>query len=375
MKKVIGIINNNIPVNDFDNVNKSRGGSETWLFQFSAELAKNDNYHVIVFTNGPEDWNIPYYSIQRVEFVPMSQFDHRIQYQKFDRIIISRIYEGIVTKIEESGCCDNIVIQSHDWGLGYWYPNEYRYASYDDQVELHSTLVKKVIALSEWHIESIKRWTNLPEELMTIIPNGIDLELFNDIDLDGPRDSHILWSSRPERGCDIATDFIGPTVRQAMPEFMVEIASYDPIQDRFKDRNDLIILGSLDKKDLYKEMAKHKVWFYTSTYPETFNITLPEAILCGCMPVLPLQHGMATTLKPFLPFGMSTKFYDQYWVQDGVWDEAIIEAANMILDYINNYESNTYRKLRDSMQQWIRSNYTWSRVVELYEKLWKELGV
>lgn len=372
MKIVIGIV---VPGDiEFDEtgLEKGIGGSETWAIQIAQALSRKGDY-VIVFCKCSY-WHFDHTG---VEWIPIELLDSRIQYQHFDHIIMSRHYSGFINKIADSKCCDNIVIQSHDWSVGpFWQLTDstWRYVYYEEDEELRHPLVKKFIALSDWHIGSMIKESHIPREMITIIPNGIDPKLFEGIDLDAERDHHILWSSRPERGCDMLVNDIAPIVRRSIPDFKVEIASYDPIQDRFKDKEDIIILGKLNKVDLYREMAKHCCWFYPSIYPETFNITSIESVMCNVDLILPIQHGMATTFEYFKSIGMTNRFMSFFVKASKVeTDNAIEEAARLIVNSIQRYGRMERRQLRDCMRRYISLNYTWDKIAELYHEMWLKL--
>lgn len=370
MNQVIGIIDISDVEYDDTSLLTGCGGSESWTIYLSRELSKFNNTHVIVFCNC-EQWH---FDELGVEWVPNSLLDSRLQYQQFDQIIISRLFEGVIKLIETSKCCKNIYIQSHDWGLNYWYSDESRYKPYyEESAELKSPILKKIVALSEWHIDSMIKECHIPRDMFTIIPNGVSDSVINSTVSTHTIDHKILWSSRPERGCDILCDLILPKVRRLIPDFEVDIASYDPIQDRFKNRESegINCLGKLGKSQLYDEMSKHAVWFYPSIYPETFNITSIEAVLCGNMIVMPIQHGMATTFDIFKSIGLEEKFYNEYHVTDGNTKLAVNYAVKRIVDNIKEYHYPLNRTLREIMRCYVVKNYTWKRIAEMYIQLFE----
>lgn len=375
MKKVIGIIDQNGIDYDESVIINGGGGSETWTAYLSHELELR-GYHVIIFNGSNQYWHFDEYG---VEWVPFQFIDGRMEYQKFDYIIVTRLYEDMIDKIKSHGCCDKVILQAHDWSVGrFWMPlpndTEWGYFKYgsEEAHELSDPILKKIVGLSKWHLDSMHEKSFIPYEMMTIIPNGFDTSKFEAVTTH-EIDHHVLWSSRPERGCYFLCDEILPRVRERIPDFEVDIASYDPIQPEFMNRPNINILGKLGKEQLYTEMRKHAVWFYTSSYPETFNITSIEAVMNGNSIVLPIKDGMASTFDIFKNIGMKNKFYCQWHCKDGDNNKAIPEAVNMIVNAINYYFDPYNIMLRESMANHIKKNYSWSHVADMWINLFKEI--
>lgn len=370
MKKVIAIIDQNGIDYDENVIVNGGGGSETWTAYISREFQRK-GYHCIIFNGSNQYWH---FDLNGVEWVPIQMMDSRMQYQRFDYIIITRLYDGLINKIKYHNCCDKVIIQSHDWGLGYYYTPEvgdWGYEKYEDKLELQDPIVKKIVGLSEWHLQSMHDQVHIPYDIMTLIPNGFDTDRITETTHE--IDHKVLWSSRPERGCYLLCDEILPRIREFIPDFEVDIASYDPIQDEFKNRPGINILGKLGKDQLYSEMQKHAVWFYPSTYPETFNISSIEAAMCGNSLVLPIKDGMASTFDIFSNLSMKNRFYCQWHCKDGSNELAIPEAVDMIVSGIKEYYHPANIQLRESIANHIRKNYSWSKVASMYEQLFKEI--
>lgn len=376
MKKVIGFIDQCGVEYDEHSLETGCGGSEAWVIYLSREFAKDPQYHVIVFNN-LVDWHFDEYG---VEWVPTRLFERRAQYQHFDNIIISRAYEDLILKIEASQCCKNVYLQAHDWMIGFIYPNN-TWLQWEKTHELHSPVLKRIVCLSEHHIGMLGESCNVPSSVISIIPNGIDPTSFENIDIDHPIDKTILWSSRPERGCDILCNHILPLLRKTDPEWSIDIASYDPIPDEYRNREGIQVLGKLGRAELYKEMSKHACWFYPSIYPETFNISSIEAVMCGNLPVLPMEHGMATTFKYFKSLGMNQKFSDSYTLDGGLLNytynelgPVVQEAVERIMYCTKHYHDPAYVQLRSAMRDYLIDNYSWLAVKKKWEKLFEEFS-
>lgn len=327
------------------------GGSETWLIQISAELAKNPDYHIIVFCNC-ESWH---FSEDGVEFVPLYLMPSRCKYQHFDAMIIGRLFDNfdmnINTIIKETNCCDNVYALAQD--LCFWKINvEIDYIKNKDEIDY----IKKFFVLSDFHKQFFITQLHFPENRVVIIPDGVDLELFKDVDIfNNERDHGILWSSLYHRNFSIVADKIYPLVKKEIPDFKIYTCQYhENLPEKYKDNEDIISLGSLSKKELYKERAKHPVFFYPNHIAETFCITVLEAAICGNDIVIPNLYGPADILNPYSDFLLPNdpKYFDN--------EENCQNAANMIIDSILNYNTPHKVKLRNSIRNYIIKRFNWT---------------
>jgi len=354
MKKVIGIIDPGwVEYTDTSDLLKGRGGSETWTVQLSAKLQER-GYHVIVFCK-VKDWHFNAFG---VEWVPINLLYDRIEYQKFDHIIISRrLSNDRLIKLSWSDCCDNIWIQAHDTYISSEDSNE----PLDLSSISYNPKIKGVICLTEAHRKFLIKNNKLLPQYIHMTGNGLEFTPFNDLDYDKFRSFNLFYSSRPERGLEYMIKEIMPRIREVHPESRLRVASYDdiPVEGNY-DYVDY--LGRLTKEQLYKEMSNCRVWLYPAIFPETFCITALENIMCGCIPIVPRRDGMETTFGPFK--GMMTpdipfEYSDNY--------DLMTKKA---LYYMDNYDTDSVRDLRECLMTHIESNYTWDIIVKKFEQIW-----
>jgi glycosyltransferase involved in cell wall biosynthesis len=367
MKKVIGIIDGTGVQYDYNT--KVLGGSETWTVQLSIALS-NHGFHVEVFTNTPtlESKELPW----DVTWNSISILFRKCEYIKFDYIIISRCYDNILPQLFTLDCCENFYIQAHDLFLYSFSGNGIRYPMYYKDDILRNPKIKGITALTEFHKGTLNGHNGIPFDKMYIASDGLDLELFKDVKYNNVRlNNRILFSSRPERGYEPLIELIKEIRRHpGFKDFGADLASYGDV-DEFMDRfpkewiedGTIKFIGHLNKKELYNEMQRYKVWWYPAIYAETFNITCLENIMCGCMPVLPLKHGMADTLKPFSFIGMEHGYRDYYDNQDISNQAGVEEAAKMIITDIICYDDPLRVKLRTAMRDHVKNNFSWDSVV------------
>ena len=371
MKHIIGILYNSM-FNEHS-FETGCGGSETWVIQISKEFVRK-GYHVIVFCQ-TEQW---YFYESGVEYVPIDLFISRIQYQHFDEFIFLRSLDEYYDTFVKYNNCNSIYIQSHDmfiWKDGI-YNEKYNYNNN------RFNKVKKFVALTNFHKWELITYNNIPEDKIEVIGNGLDSEIFNNIDKEYIKKDHsILWTSAFGRGGDILTDYIMPLVRNKIPDFKVHICGYaDNVPDYIKNNPNVKFLGTLSKEDYYREFKKHCCWFLPCVVVEDFGICAGEAAMCGCDIISTFKHGMKDVCWPFTSLSMQNKFniielddyhYGTYQLNmtDEEFYNAYKEAADMIIDSIINYNNKDRVKIREICKKYIMTEHTWNNVTSKWINL------
>ena len=375
MKRVIGIFYN-IDFNE-QSFYTGCGGSETWVIQIAKEF-QNRGYHVMVFSQNNE-W---YVYESGVEYIPISFFENRIKVINFYAFIFVRSIDEYYKIFIENNDCKRIYVQSHDmfiWKDGI-YNEKFIYNNQYDRIH-------KYIALTNFHKEELHKYNNIPYEKIAVIGNGLDSDIFDEIDyyVDIKKDNSILWTSAFGRGGDILVNYIMPIVKKYIPDFKVYICGYgDGVPQDIKDNPDVIFLGTLNKKDYYKEFKKHKVWFLPCVVVEDFGICAGEAIMCDAHIVSPFLHGMKDVCDVLICTKMNHNYniietgdyhYGTYQLNmtDEEFNNANYEAANMIIDYIKNYDNKDRETIRKISKDYIMKTHTWKNVVDKWEMLFKEI--
>lgn len=343
-------------INTKNPLGEALGGSETWLIQIATEFAKNNE--VDVYCNCKET-----NTHKGVTYKCESFFDAN---KKYDFIILNRVFQtpkgNYIDYITKNNLAEHIYLQMHDLSL------QIGSQLVTNNMDLNKMLLNHprltLVTLNEWHYRNTKlQYPALLGDILCI-PNGVDLELFPEKE-NAERDNRILWSSCMDRGAQILISDIYPLVKKEIHDFGVDIARYnDDHKVKDLEEKDIRFIGKLQKRELYNEMQKHKVWFYPGTFAETFCITLIENVLNGAKVVSPLTYGTGPTLFTPELFKMKFDFNNNY-------DIAVREAAQMI---INILKSPWQKDLKyEEVKEKIRSTYNWSfsvnKYIEHFEKI------
>ena len=336
---------------------KALGGSETWMIQISHVFAEYKDVQVDVFMNYQYDDPFPY--SDKLCYFPLKHVFERLNKTTYDFVILNRVFDNkgvnYIKYIKENRIAKHVYLQVHDLSLHI----RGKYISKDDilpEYYLYDPFVT-FVTLNAWHKNNLR--IQYPKLLdIMVAPNGIDKELFN-FEKPKTKDNRILWSSAPDRGLDILIKDIYPLVKAKIPDFGIDIAGYIDYKEKLPENADIKILGRLDKQSLYKEQAKHKVWFYPCTFAETFCITAIENIKNGCKVVSPLTHGLGSILEPY-----TDKIRMQYNFHPEQYEYAVKEAADEIIAIL--LENKHYDTIYEAINTIIDERYNWLYSVDSY---------
>jgi len=350
-------------INSKNPLNEAHGGSETWLIQIANEFAKHVQVDVYCdCENYKHNDNLEYINFNN--FIKLNK--------KYDFVILNRFFfkNGInyITYIKTHHQANHIYVQIHD--LSFISENKLLPSGYNvDKFGLNYDFVT-IVTLNEWHKNNLISQYNTLINKPICIPNGVDLSLFPTVE-NKQRDNRILWSSSKHRGLNILINDIYPIVKKEVPDFGIDIASYENNIDEYNvDSKDIILLGQLTKTQLYDEMQKHKVWFYPCTFAETFCITAIEAIMNGQEIVSPCHHGLGNTLEYINEIAMKSHFSSI----SEVYNKAVEEAAQKIIMILKKDNVDDKPLIYERIKDKIVNEYNWSYSVNKYLTHYKSIS-
>lgn len=373
MRKVIGIYYKaNFNESSFET---GCGGSDTWVIQIAKEFVRH-NYHIVVFSEY-DSWEI---TNSGVEYVPIDVFQMRCGYQHFDYFIMTRLISPDVYDTIVNNGCKKIYLQSHDMFIWHYEMYQEKYI-YDP--ERYPYL--EYVALTKFHKEELHEYNRIPYEKIHIIGNGIDSNIFNYCDSKPvEKDNSILFPSVYGRGGDILMFHVAPIVRKSIPDFEVNICGYSSnLPHTVWEPTYSNVLGTLTKEQYYDEFRKHKVWFLPCVVPEDFGLCACEAVMCGCDIVSPFEDGMRDVCSPFVNLKMNNRFnvkdrngeyhYSGFELdmRASEFKVSVTEAAERIVDTIQNYYNPDRVKLRQSFKNYILETHNWLNVVNKWIEVFK----
>lgn len=284
-----------MPFNGKTIFEKSLGGSETAAYYLARELAAR-GHQVTMFTTHPEEgkWDGVLYvnAGQSTRECPFGEkFHYYAANTPHDVLLCQR--QPRVFHYQWASRIN--ILQTHDLAL-------FRYAG-----EVGDALwnLSAVTCVSAWHADQTSKVYPLPREMITVIPNGVDLEMYGEIP---PSDKwahdkdvlHLLYQSRPERGLEHLVRPGGIMDRLRDQPVHLHVCAYDytstemlEFYQRLEGWASLLpnvsLLGALSKPDLVAVQKAMDLLVYPTEFEEVSCITAMEAMAAG-LPFLSSAH-------------------------------------------------------------------------------------
>lgn len=251
---------------------KGFGGSEEAVINLSKEWAKQ-GYNVTVFNSCGTQEMVR----DGVTYKPYWSFNAR---DKYDHLVVWRHPMIIDHEINAT----NIYVDLHD------------VISEGEFTEKRLKKIKKIFVKTKFH-RSL--FPNIPDDKFTVIPNGIDTEMFKD---EVTRDQYLLVNtSSPDRSMDVLPKLF-KEVKKQVPEAKLKWAyGWNTFNDSFKndkkmlewrdkiqqecDEAGILSLGKIPQAECAKLYQEGAIFAYPSEFAEIDCISVKKAQLAECYPV------------------------------------------------------------------------------------------
>ncbi len=283
---------------------KSLGGSETMGF-YMAQLAEKAGHSVFCFCNVP-DGQISI--TEGVHYIPIGQPSE--QYPFGDRFhqLASDIPHDVLLAQRAPGIF-NIDYNSK---LNYFWTHDLALKRYIQPINAMMWNTTRVLGVSDWHRKQIMSIYQVEEEFSGVLPNGIDLGLFDiPVDPKAKKESKtIIYTSRPERGMVnlVKEGGIMEKLYEHDPEIRLIVAGYDNQAPQMAELYNYCYsrcaalpnvdnVGFLSKADLARTMKGAWLHVYPTEFEETSCITAMEEQAAGTPFVATSMGALPETLE------------------------------------------------------------------------------
>lgn len=353
MRLTIGFYTEGLPFTGETIYQQALGGSETALTYMASELGKR-GHEVHVFCKCPKPGKYGTAEYHDTSEIPQA----RILYD-FDVWIVSRFAQAVLAPVTAS----MRVLWNHDILM----------PETKDAVFSCCFWADMLFHLSQYHRN---QWlTTLPqlEPASVLTTNGVDLEYIDAATCRTKKKNNVfIYTSRPERGMDVLLKAIWPRVLEKMPDAELRLCGYDvqgmAIPDQMKAMYEALaklatstpnvtVLGQLNKKQLYRQMAEAKMLLYPTAFPEISCLSAMECAAAGT-PIL-------TT--------------DDFALKETVGDKrCLIPGNNQTREYQDAYVARLFEILADDAlyqdivttgRKHVADHYQWKQVAAQWEQL------
>jgi len=324
-----------------DILSKGIGGSETYIIEMARNIQRKGVFQVVVFCRC-EEMDI----FENVFFYPLEQYTSYISVNRVHTSIVSRYTEYVPCSIE--GNVDNVCIVLHDL------------VQDGTVIPLHNK-IKKVFCLSEWHVEHFSNmfpqfrektvplyygvaWDTKPDApVPSIVPSIVPYKfIYSSFPNRGLLPLLQMWkrivSREPRASLHIYSNVDGEWVNRVAGEDMQKIR----ILLKELASSNVHCHGWVSKKTLMESWMTADVWFYPTTFLETFCLT---ALECAVSKTLAITMNMGALQNTVADRGILLEGNPL----DELWQTRTVETLFYVL-------SNSVLK-----KDCIERNYQWAK--------------
>jgi len=354
---------------DKEKVDKGMAGSETWAVYLAIAFARR-GYGVIIYNDLPEKDRGVYlkeeYDVDKSlyretlgvgkGYVAYRHHAHMLEDLKceaIDYFISSRTVEPFKHSIHAM----RRYVMIHDIWL-----------NHDKNYDILAWKTDGYGYLSEWHKDFLKQHHNMPEDKMFLTANGVNFDLYKDVDK-VEKKNQIVYSSSPDRGLyELLMMF--PKLREACPDLKLIVAyGFYNWESAVKARGDekgmafiqeikksmeqpgVEYVDRVSKDVLARYQMESKWWLYPTWFSESFCISAVENGLAKNAILSSNFAGLTTTV------GSSGMLIDGDSHSEE-YQKSFIEAAIKLLkdeELTKEWSEKAYNKMLE---------YSWDNIAE-----------
>jgi tetratricopeptide (TPR) repeat protein len=349
--KIVFIVNGGFTTwTGSDILKRGIGGSETFIIEISKYVQRDSNFSSIVFCNC-ENEEI----YEGVEYKPLAGYTNYIATNAIHTVVISR-YPEYLPVVYQSQHVGNIYLILHD-------------LIPDGEIIMRDVRLRKVLLLSDYHKQFFDYMFPTLADITMKFEYGIDQEAL----LNGGEVEKIpykfIYSSFANRGLLYLLQ-MWPRIRARFPTATLYIhcdvdnqwlnsvnnehmQSIKTLLSGLNHNDGVFYKGWTSKSELYDTWKTADVWFYPTTFLETFCLT---ALECALSKTLAVTFPIGSLVETVGDRGVLVN--QNVTLEEG--QEKTLQQLFWILDDAN----------RNIKEDFIQRNYQWA-----LQKSWKLRGV
>ena len=250
--------------------------------------------------------------------------------------------------------------------------------AYDQQVflDFDHGIVNHIVSPSQWNKEQFIKYHNVPENKITVIPNGV-ADMFS---YSNQKKKTMIYTSIPYKGLEVLSRVI-PLITQRHPDVKFKIFSsmslYGPgpdqflhIYDHLKKMPNVEYSEAVDREDLVKHYQESAFFIHPCVWEETFGVAMIEAMRCGAYPIITDIGALAEVAGPN---NASVISIEGEATSKGfkVTDNFINKFTEASCEALNHYDQNQpyYHKVSKIISDYVTEKYNWKNIAEQWKLL------
>ena len=250
--------------------------------------------------------------------------------------------------------------------------------AYDQQVflDFDHGIVNHIVSPSQWNKEQFIKYHNVPENKITVIPNGV-ADMFS---YSNQKTKTMIYTSIPYKGLEVLSRVI-PLITQRHPDVKFKIFSsmslYGPgpdqflhIYDHLKKMPNVEYSEAVDREDLVKHYQESAFFIHPCVWEETFGVAMIEAMRCGAYPIITDIGALAEVAGPN---NASVISIEGEATSKGfkVTDNFINKFTEASCEALNHYDQNQsyYHKVSKIISDYVTEKYNWKNIAEQWKLL------
>lgn len=250
--------------------------------------------------------------------------------------------------------------------------------AYDQQVflDFDHHIVNHIVSPSQWNKEQFIKYHNVPEDKITVIPNGVaDMFSYSD-----QKSKTMIYTSVPYKGLEVLAQVI-PKIQQHHPDVKFKIFSsmslYGPGPDQFlhlydhlKKMPNVEYSEAIDREELVKHYQESAFFIHPNIWEETFCVSMVEAMRCGAYPIITNIGALAevagernASVVPIEGENTSKGFK--------VTENFINNFTDACCQALNHYDKDKvfYHKVSKIISDYVTEKYNWETIASQWKHL------
>ena len=243
-------------------------------------------------------------------------------------------------------------------------------------LDFDHNLVNHIVSPSQWNKEQFIKFHNVPEDKITVIPNGVS-DIFSYSD---EKTKTMIFTSIPYKGLGILSQVI-PLIHQKHPDVRFKIFSsmslYGNLNDPYIETYEALKLlpyveysPAVDQLDLVKHYQESAFFIHPCIWEETFCVAMCEAMKSGAYPIVTnigaLPEVAGERNASVVP--IDGKNTSKGWEVTETFLNNFTETCCQALNFFDK-DKQYYNQVSKTISDYVSEKYNWKTIATKWKNL------